>query len=874
MAALFLPLEQCLDPAVAGGKAVGLARLIVAGFHVPSGICLTTAAYHESCRQAGIDAASTWRLAQELPPDRRIDILAAARARMAILSFPADWTGHLHAALKTLGGEPGLLWAVRSSATNEDTAEASGAGLYKTDLGVAVHDIPRAIRDCWTSLWEERVVSYLNRVGAMDPAPAMAVIVQPMIAARVSGVAFSRHPVTGDDQTLINAVPGLAAPLVSGRVEPDEYAVSRQESGLAATVLSRRVVRKSSVMNLSSTGPVIEELPEAVGRCASLTDREAVMLACAVQEVERALGQPVDVEWAIDQDSVWLLQARPASSRSDEDGLRNSQCEWSRANLKETLPELPSPLGLSFLNQFMENFILRHYRELGCEIPAGLAAVRIVQGRPFINVTLLQSCLAQLGGRPELVTEQMGGEGEMAAQRPARLPAWKLVRALLRMRRQIRHALRGAPQWFDDLKQVSSLQTDGSIEHLPVEEVLRRVEWLGIYLSGGECTFAVVAAVGQAQQVLGTVLPRWLGTEWRSLLNRALQGQHTIISAKQIRALREIADHAGHEAKARAFFLSDHWIPALYREQLEGTACVAELDAFLAEFGHRAIGESDIMSPRFAEDPTYLLNVIRRHLQDASRGTAEQAAREQELDRKVALETIRRRLGWRYDRRLMFKWWYTRLCHASALREANRHSLMYYGTAMRRLALVLGKRLMERGVLSAPDDVFFVTVEEFMQLTRGSSSAYDWNALVRRRRALRRRYAETTVPDFFPASGSRPETSGEPTMDAGRCLHGVSISGGVAEGPVVIVRSAKDIEKVRRGDILVAPVIDPGMVTVLGLAAGLIAEMGGTLSHGAIILREYGIPGVVNVSRVTELLRDGDRVRLNAVVGLVERVPA
>jgi pyruvate,water dikinase len=281
------------------------------------------------------------------------------------------------------------------------------------------------------------------------------------------------------------------------------------------------------------------------------------------------------------------------------------------------------------------------------------------------------------------------------------------------------------------------------------------------------------------------------------------------------------------------------------------------------------------MSPRFAEDPTYLLNVIRRHLQDASRRTAEQAAREQELDRQVALETIRRRLGWRYDRRLIFEWWYARLCHASALREANRHSLMYYGTSMRRLALVLGKRLTETGALSAPDDVFFVTAEEYIQLARGSSSAYDWKAVVGRRRALRRKYAQTTVPDFIPASGSRPRTPGEATMRAGQgLLHGVSVSGGVVEGPVVIVRSAKDIEKVRRGDIIVAPVIDPGMVTAFGLAAGLIAEMGGTLSHGAIILREYGIPGVVNVSRVTELLRDGDRVRLNAVVGLVERVPA
>ena len=330
MAAQLLPLEQCLDPAVAGGKAVGLARLIAAGFHVPSGICLTTAAYQEFCRQAGIDAGSTWRLARELPPDRATEILAAVRARIATVSFPPDLARDLHAALKSVGGEPGLLWAARSSATNEDTVEGSGAGLYKTELGVAFHDIPRAIRECWASLWEERVISYLSRHQAMDPAPAMAVIVQLMVAARVSGVAFSRHPVTGGDETLINAVPGLAEPLVSGRVEPDEYVVSRRGPDIAAEVLLRRVARKSSVMNLSSTGPVVEPLPEAAGRCASLTDKEAVMLACAVREVERVMRQPVDVEWAFDQNSVWLLQTRPASSRAGRRAGPRSACRGPR----------------------------------------------------------------------------------------------------------------------------------------------------------------------------------------------------------------------------------------------------------------------------------------------------------------------------------------------------------------------------------------------------------------------------------------------------------------------------------------------------------------------------------------------------------------
>ena len=519
----------------------------------------------------------------------------------------------------------------------------------------------------------------------------------------------------------------------------------------------------------------------------------------------------------------------------------------------------------------MEDFILRHYRELGCVIPAGLAAVQTVHGRPFINVTLLQSCLAQLGGHPELVTEQMGGESRVVQELPMRLPILKLVRALFGMHRKIRCALRGATEWFDDLKEAACAQIAGPIEHLPAHEAMRRMQRLGNYLRERECTFAVVAAVGQAQQVFGRLLPQWLGAEWRSMLNHALQGQHTIISARQIRLLGEIGEHARHEARARAFFLSDPWKPDLYQAQLQGTACLAELEGFLAEFGHRAIGESDIMSPRFSEDPTYLLEIIRRHILDAPRETAQQVGRRQERDRAAALALIRRRLGWRYDRRWIFDWWYKRLCRASVLREANRHHLMYYATAMRRLSLVLGKRLTEAGCLSAPDDVFFVTTEEFTELARGASPVRDWKALVAERRALHQRYEEKTVPDFIPASGDRPSDAGESEEPGGRCLRGISISGGIVEGPVVVVRGRRDIAKVRRGDIVVVAVIDPGMAAMLGLAAGLIAEMGGTLSHGAIIVREYGIPAVVNIPRATELLEDGDCVSIDAVTGLVRR---
>ncbi len=624
-------------------------------------------------------------------------------------------------------------------------------------------------------------------------------------------------------------------------------------------------------MRVTDQGVVTEILDGALSDQSSITEEEAGTIATIVQRVELEFRRAIDMEWAIDEDGLWLLQARPMTTPNRHEGLTNDTCDWSRANFKETLPEVPSPLGLSFLQQFMEDFIIRHYRELGCVIPAGVSSVRIVDGRPYINVTLLQACLSQLGGQPELVTEQMGGDGHVPPWLPSPLPVWKRLKATLSIHRTIQRAVKGAPSWFAELRHRARTEMDEVTPDLTVQELFGRIDRLSRYLRVGELTFAIVAGVGQALQVLGVVLPRWLGKDWRSLLNAALQGQTTIISAGQIRGLAEIGDRARQEAKATQFFLARSWSPGSYRERLSGTVCLAAFDAFLDEYGHRAIGESDMMTPRFSEDPSYLLEIIRAHVQQPPSDTAQCMALKQEDNRVAALAEIRRRCGWKWYRWVIFGWWYRRLCRVLALRESNRHALMYYAAVTRRLLLALGQRLANVGRWSSADDVFFLTTDEFRLL--GDEPARNWRALIGERRSVRAAFATATVPDFIPARGRAPK-SDAPAVGEEGCLRGIAISAGFAEGTVRLIRGPDDIGKVRRGDIVVTPIIDPGMVTFLGLAGGLITEMGGTLSHGAIIAREYGIPAVVNVSQATRLLKDGDRVRIDCTEATVRKAPA
>ena len=404
-----LPLSQCNDVEHTGGKAVGLAQLIAAGFSVPQGFCITTEAYIQCLHASGFKEDEEWHKACALSGNERTSALADCRTRIRQVEtsqLAVQWLS----ALQTLSRPPSERWAVRSSATNEDTTQTSFAGLYRTHLGVALTGIDAALKDLWASLWEEQVVSYTARQNHKT-APRMAVVIQSMVDAQSAGVAYSIHPVTGrSNQVMINAVPGLAASLVDGTVKPDQYLVEVTHEKQPIRVRKRILAHHSQRVSVSKEGLQVEQFDNAAHIQSSLTDAQLFSLSQTIKHIEQAFGHPIDLEWAFDAQQLWVVQARPITTVRSSSNLTNDDCEWSRTNFKETLPELPSLLSLSFLELFMDRHILSHYRRLGCCIPDGLTSVRVLRGRPYLNVTLFHILVAQLGGEPSLNAEQMGGE--------------------------------------------------------------------------------------------------------------------------------------------------------------------------------------------------------------------------------------------------------------------------------------------------------------------------------------------------------------------------------------------------------------------------------------------------------------------------------
>lgn len=861
-----LPLSQCAELDLAGGKAVGLARLIAAGFSVPQGLCITTEAYIQCLRASGFKENEEWQKICALSGDERASALANCRARIKRIE-----TSHLAAqcltALNSLGQPSNVRWAVRSSATNEDAAHASFAGLYRTRLGAALSEVEATMKDLWACLWEEHVVSYMAQRPSRT-APRMAVVIQRMVDAQTAGVAYSIHPLTGrTNQVMINAVPGLAGPLVDGTVAPDQYVVELTDDGKPIRIRKRSLTRKSEHLMISNDGLRTDPLDESNQDQSSLTEDQVFSLARTTKQVEQSAGHPMDVEWVFDAEQLWLVQARRITRVPPSSELTNDDCEWSRTNFKETLPELPSLLSLSFLERFMDRYILSHYRRLGCRIPAGLTSVRVVRGRPYINVTLFHLLVAQLHGDPSLNAEQMGGEPLQTVPNVQPLDGAAFVRAGWRMWAEMRRVERFGPQVFREMKDLATTYRREHILELSIEELVPELDKLGPWLEGRDVTFGIAGGVGQCLQIFSRFLPRWLGPDWRGLLNAALQGQGTVISAQQILRLAELADIARDEPAACTFLTARPWDPAPFRRALAGTTFLRAFDRYLEDYGHRAVGESDVMSPRLADNPESVLAIVRIQLLSDSPSQKSILLRQSNA-RTAALAQIKQRIGRRYHRWLIFMWCYRRLCRFFALREANRHHLMYYSAAIRTLLIRLGERLVERGLLQQVDDIFFLTIDDRADLLAGGTR--DWKAVIKARRAERECHAAIEVPDTIRDWDTvGRQTAPSHGSEGNGILSGTPISVGTVTGPARVIRSVADWGKVMPGEVLVVSVIDPGLAPLFGLAGGLIAEMGGTLSHGAIIAREYGLPTVANVESAMTRLADGQHVTVDAGAGTV-----
>jgi pyruvate,water dikinase len=752
-------------------------------------------------------------------------------------------------------------FAVRSSGSAEDGDEHSFAGVFESFLAVEPEHLPRAILLCWAASFTQRFTGYCEHHGLSPEEIGMAVVVQAMIPADSAGVLLTHDPVTGRRSPVINAVRGLGMDLVGGSVAPDEY--RRGPDG----AWKRRRGSQQSQETLTLQGMRRHRVDPKQRRLPVLTPRQCDELERLGRQVEDLSDAPQDLEWAIHDGQVWLLQARPIT------GLPQQQTVWTRANLKEVFPELPSPMTASLYERYGAHWLVRQMSSRGFATAHLGPAMRFMRGRPYFNLSLMESVASAVGASTDTVGDYLGSPDERAHAAGFKvdwravlrnlLPLCRLVTAGMTVSRRARRVLAEHGR-----RLAEPVVTEGLPDHALLGQALSVHQSIG-QLDG----LAVDTATGIS--LLTTLL--------QALLPKDAPMEELIATASRTDAnptTRQVRDFERLIERARRDARSQIWLSQLNGQvpdltELDDPIFSERLDAYLTTYGCQALYDLDSAVRRFSEDPRPVLFSVRAAIKDGNRRTQGcdlEAVRRpaqdglRELERKSPLRA-------RLARRVL-----RALGRFFALRETVRLAKAGAVARQREWELTLGHRWAQRGALDRPDHYHWLRIEEAERaVTLDDAAALRWvRERVRRHRAEHAEWAKTPAPDLWcegPDSEKVPSSVGETDQNA-ETFRGLPVAPGVVEGEAVVIADPAAVGSFRSGQILVVPVAGPSWTPLFALAGGLVLEIGGTLSHGAMVAREFHLPTVANIPGATRRIRTGDRLRVNGTQGLVQRLAA
>ncbi|MGB7582725.1 MAG: PEP/pyruvate-binding domain-containing protein [Sedimentisphaerales bacterium] len=849
---LIIPLDGITnsDQPIVGAKAVGLWRLKRIGLPVPDAFCIAANSYRLHIGKAMIDEALLL-----LSRSESFDIAKPlADVRRAIIESPMDdsLAAEIESYYHTLAANS---LAVRSSATAEDLPGHSFAGLYDTYLGIAnIEDCLTAIKKCWASLWTERAFMYRQKNNFDHRKVKMAVIVQSLIAADVSGVLFTSDPITGDNNRIvIEACFGLGDVLVSGRVSPDCVVMDKK----GPNVISR-----------SMTAPCIN-------------DQTAQKLAKLAIKAENEFGCPQDIEWAIHQDKIFLLQSRPITTIPRAKSREEKQI-WASFAAKEVLPDVVTPATfwmLGFLTDNQFDFIF----DVLCIDKGNIRAYDLIAGRVYFNVGFWAAVTKQFRITRNLDWSEFAGSEPELAQLIEKLkntPAEDLPKI---KRNRVKFLLR-LPLL------TASMLCNTSRKSQSVLANIRNMneKWACLDISGlsaerlADC---LMDAVTDLQGIIKKILPmfywmvyfpilkiickRWLPDE-QSCAGRLLAGLGNMEDAEAGFDLWRLAAKVNDSPALKELIQSNAGWDILHEgltKSSSGKEFLIDWNRFMKAHGHHCRGEIELYNRRWAETPDYILGLIRSYLGSMDRTNPLENHKRIAAEREQLAQNCRRKLT-NPVKRAVFNHLLVRAQYGSAFRENIKSEAIKLIASMRSILLELGRKLAARSLIGDSDDVFFLKLEEIGQLTRNQSKV-DIKEIIAARRAEYEKWQSITPPNLIIGKFDPDRYVPEEVKADVQQLKGLAVSPGVVSGKARVILRADNNEQVQAGEILVAPFTDPGWTPYFIPAAGIVMDQGGLLSHGAIIAREYGIPAVVNVGNATRIIKTGQTIQVDGDRGVV-----
>ncbi|WP_354514674.1 PEP/pyruvate-binding domain-containing protein [Paenarthrobacter sp. 4246] len=876
-----------------GGKAANLGELASAGLPVPPGFCLTTAAYRDALSAIGLDEVlAALKEADASQLDQLNGLAARARSLVLDTGIPHRIAEAVRSAYQQLGEDVPV--AVRSSATAEDLAFASFAGQQDTFLNVVGADsVLEAVSRCWASLWTDRAVTYRTTNGIDHASVTLAVVVQEMVDSATAGVMFTANPVTGNrHETVIDASPGLGEAVVSGAVNPDQYVVDVRRGAMVKRTVGDRQVEIRAI-----PGGGTERVERSTGSSRGqpgdanpkpcLSDHQVFGLVNLGREVQLHFGAPQDTEWAIDHEGkLWLTQARPITTLYPQT-VRTPPVPGEHAflnfSLAQGLTRPLTPMGLAAI-RLIASSVARTaafdvpdprsgpppYYEAGQRILFDLTAV--VRSR--VGRAIVPRVFDLMEARSAVLIRGLFDDPRftVTTRTPLKLirhvapvaAKYRVPESLLRGLFRPASALKRVEKLGSDLRstlvvpqQASAHQRIGHVQRILGEEVFATVPQV---LPLPALGFAMLALV---KKLLGDQAPY-------SELQTVIRGLPNNVTTEMDLALWQLAAEIRKDPDAVSSMTgrTAAELTEQYRDEKLPAVAQAGLSSFLGTFGHRAVAEIDLGMPRWSDDPTHVLGVVTNYLRlaEGSEAPDQQFARAaHEADEQVARFVARAKTKSPLHAAVV-RMALDRTRRFAGLRELPKYNLVLGLSVARKQLLLVGNELAAAHRIKRPEDIYFLDLDEAETALAGD----DLQELVAERRAayeqeLRRRH----IPRVLISDGTEPEAVpgiGGPQRPG--TLSGSPASTGRVTAPARVIMDPVGAH-LEPGEILVAPSTDPGWTPLFLTAGGLVMEMGGPNSHGAVVAREYGIPAVVGVPDATSRISTGQRVTVDGAAGTV-----
>ncbi|HDR7288616.1 TPA: phosphoenolpyruvate synthase [Bacillus paranthracis] len=847
-----------------GGKGLNLGELSnIQGIQVPEGFCVTTVGYEKAIEQNEELQTLLQQLTKLKLEDRAQigEMSKEIREVIMAVQIPTDVVEAVTQYLSRFGNEHA--YAVRSSATAEDLPYASFAGQQDTYLNIIGKEaILQHVRKCWASLFTERAVMYRMQNGFEHNQVSICVVVQKMVFPEASGILFTADPITSSRKILsIDASFGLGEALVSGLVSADNYKV--KEGEIVDKVIS---TKKVAIYALKEGGTETKQINSAQQKIQTLSERQILQLAQIGRQIEAYFGCPQDIEWCLARNTFYIVQSRPITTLypipEENDGENHV---YISVGHQQMMTDAMKPLGLSF-------FLLTTN-----------APMRKAGGRLFVDATqqlaspasrdylintlgksdpLVRDALTTIIERDNFITLLPDEETEKSASKSK--PPVSLQPEIENDPAIVTELIKNSEASLEELKENMQLKSGVDV----LDFILEDIQQLKKVLFNPQ-SIAVIMAGMNASTLINEKMEQWLGE--KNAADTLSQSVQNNITSEMGLALMEVADVIRPYEEVIAYLQhveNDSFLDELVQFK-DGEKAREAIDAFLNKYGMRCSGEIDITKTRWSEKPTTIIPMILNNVRDFEYGASKRKFEEGLQEALKKEEELVDRLQQLPDGKQKVEETKRMICNIRnfiGYREYPKYGMINRYFIYKQALLKEAEQLVQSGVIHEVDDIYYLTFEELHEVVRTKKLNYE---LIHKQKNDYKLYEKLTPPRIMTSDGEIITGKYKRENLPADAIAGLPVSSGVVEGRARVILNMEEAN-LEEGDILVTAFTDPGWTPLFVSIKGLVTEVGGLMTHGAVIAREYGLPAVVGVENATKLIKDGQRIRVHGTEGYIE----